>query len=82
MTEIERPTEFRFRRPNHADQLLKALNSMRKGGRYTDFSLKVDSQVIPCHKAVLVALIPYFDSMFSRYSIPNLSRNFDAIGST
>ncbi|KAL5254853.1 hypothetical protein ACHWQZ_G014332 [Mnemiopsis leidyi] len=38
---------------------------MRKDGRYTDFSLKVDSQVIPCHKAVLVALIPYFDSMFS-----------------
>ena len=67
MTEIERPTEFVFKRPNHADQLLKSLNSMRKVGLYTDFSLMVDNNVILCHKAVLVALIPYFNAMFSRY---------------
>jgi hypothetical protein len=67
MTDIERPSEFIFRKPNHADQLLKSLNSMRKLGRYTDFSLMVENNVILCHKAVLIALIPYFDAMFSRY---------------
>ena len=67
MTEVELRGDFLFRKPNHSDQLLKSLNTLRKDGLYTDFSLLADNNVIPCHKVVLASLIPYFNSMFSRY---------------
>ena len=57
---------FHFKRYRHADTLLESLNEYRKSCSYTDFSIIVEDTTVPCHKAVLASLIPYFNSMFSR----------------
>ena len=67
MTDLENRRDFLFKKPNHSDQLLRSLNTMRKEGVYTDFALVVDDAEIQCHKVVLSSLIPYFNAMLSRY---------------
>ncbi len=49
----------------HPGQLLAGLNACRQRDLFTDVSLCLGQEEIPCHRVVLAASSPYFEAMFS-----------------
>ncbi|XP_052798410.1 kelch-like protein 6 isoform X1 [Mya arenaria] len=48
------------------EALSNGLETLRLSGQYTDFTIVADNmKVFPCHKAVLAATSPFFQTMFS-----------------
>ncbi|XP_071799008.1 kelch-like protein 24 [Asterias amurensis] len=54
-----------FHDHNYPLDVLHMLNEQRHKNKFTDLILKIEGQPFPCHRAVLVALSPYFRAMFS-----------------
>ncbi|KAF5888447.1 kelch repeat and BTB domain-containing protein 3, partial [Clarias magur] len=44
----------------HADQILKVLRSFRDKGTLFDFHIRVQDEVVPCHRCVLAACSDFF----------------------
>lgn len=59
------PAECTFTENNYPLEVLRVLNQDRKKGCFTDLILKVEDCVFHCHKAILVAVSPYFRAMLT-----------------
>ena len=66
---VEAKGSYEFKSVNHGSELLFNLNEMRYQSIFTDFVINIKETSIPCHKAVLVSMVPYFKSLVSRFAL-------------
>ncbi|XP_072180328.1 kelch-like protein 38 [Diadema setosum] len=58
-------TECSFKEHNYPLEVLHVLNEHRRSRRFTDLILTVESISFHCHRAVMIAVSPYFRAMFT-----------------
>ncbi|XP_072013621.1 kelch-like protein 24 [Amphiura filiformis] len=58
-------SEYTLYEPERSEDVMSALNKMRKKGHLTDVTIEARGEVFPCHRAVLACSSEYFKAMFS-----------------